>query len=221
MRRAIGFFVDEQLPSVFYDGDTVFFYDPRDLSTITKDGGNIITRWNDRLSSGRDLVIGSALWVDPGTVRFNGTDQYLATADFAWPVPIFIYIIFKQITWAHVRIILSPASNDMYVYQYTPTPNIALYSGVLLHTNPDIAVGTWAILRALFNGANSKLITDDNAPVPGDAGAVNNGNGFWIGRRLAPLSPLYSNIEVEAIVGRKSTVGEAEIYNYLVPRKPV
>ena len=183
MRRAIGFFVDEQLPSVFYDGDTVFFYDPRDLSTITKDGGNIITRWNDRLSSGRDLVIGSALWVDPGTVRFNGVDQYLATNNFAWPVPIFIYIILKQITWTHTRIILCPNTSNMYLYQFSVTPNVALLSGIQLNSNPDIAVGEWGILRALFNGVNSKIITNDNAPVTGDSGATNTGNGFMVGRR--------------------------------------
>jgi len=209
------------IPSVLRDGNTVAWYDYNELSTITKDGDEHVTRWNDFLGSGNDLVTvgGTPHWSANG-ILFDGTGDYLKTASWVLSQPQFFYMVIKQITWTDSDDIFDGFDNANRVVfaQRTGTPNIAVYAlgGGFVADNVDLAINTWGIVRLLANGASSKIIIDANAPTTGDPGASGT-NGLTLGCRFS-CDTGWANIEVKEIIMRDvadAAGDEAIIYAYL------
>jgi len=204
-------------PEVINDGNTVAWYIASELSTITKDGGNIVSRWNDYLESGRDLVTGSALWVNPDYIQFDGISQYLKCAGFTLIQPEFIYIIFKPVTWTNLDYIFDGnATNSGRVRQDTVTPRVIMSAGTDLGNCDDLVLNTWAIMRCRFDGANSKIQINESTAITGNCG-IYNMSGFTLGSR-GTVDARFSNIHVREIILRKiadDTEDETAIYNYL------
>jgi len=194
-----------------------FWYDPSDLTTITKDGADIVSRVNDKLGNGKDLVTGSALWT-ADTLLFNGTDQYLRTGTWAWSQPGMIYMIVKQVSWSNSDTIFDGYNlNTAKLMQKTPTPNLSMYAGTAYVCDSNLLpVGTWGIIRVYFSGVNSRLTINDNTPVTGNPGTSNLA-GFTLGRP-GNYNDVYGNFQVKDVIGMPSTEGEDEIYNWLVTR---
>jgi len=133
---------------------------------------------------------------------------------FIWNQPEFIYIVFRQVTWAANAFIFDGnATNTGVLQQIVLTPNLSAYAGIASAVNTNLAINTWGIVRVLFNGATSKLQVNATAATTGNFGAIDM-NGFTLGRPGNTASN-YSNIEVKEIIGRSSAVGEAAIYAYL------
>src|ERR1035437_6234377 len=91
-------------PTVLTDGNTVAWYDFNQLSTVTKDGGTgEVSRWNDYLGSGHDLLQSVAtrypIWSSDG-ITFDGSNDYMRAVDFTLNQPEFIYIVFKNVSWS-------------------------------------------------------------------------------------------------------------------------
>jgi hypothetical protein len=144
---------------------------------------------------------------------FDGIAHFMRTAEMALTQPTFVYALIKQITWTNTDIIFDGGtSNSSTLKQAGVTPQILANAGTNSSVEGNLALDTWGIVRVLFNGANSKLIVNDNAPVTGDFGASNMGN-LSLAARGVPA--LYSNIQVAEILLRHSTDGESVIYNYL------
>ncbi|MBU1777968.1 MAG: hypothetical protein KJ899_15185, partial [Gammaproteobacteria bacterium] len=98
IRHAIGFFASTAPSYPASLANRLFWYDPSDLTTITKNGSDIVSRVNDKLGNGRDLVTGSALWT-ANTLLFDGITEYLQSGTFVWEQPCMIYAIINQVTW--------------------------------------------------------------------------------------------------------------------------
>lgn len=204
-----------------YDGNTVGWYIASDLTTITKDGANLVSRWNDKLGSGRDLlqavVLNQPLWVLNDGILFDGIANFMKTASFTWDQPEFIYIVLKQVTWTNLDIIFDGNTGLSGAFeQYPSTPALITNNGgTLSPNNTNLPVNTFGIVRVLFNGVNSKIIVNDTLPVTGNFG-VNNMSGFTLGTRGSISA--YSNIQVKEIICRNVFDNESDetaIYNYL------
>lgn len=191
-----------------------FWYDPSDLTTITKDGADIISRVNDKLGNGNDLVAGSALWT-ANTVLYDGSSQVLASGAIAAMVqPCVISIIIKHITWtANDRWFDGYIYNSARITQAVSSPNIRAYAGLSSGTL-SVPLDTWGVLTVIFNGANSWLQWNDGTPVEGNFGAGNPG-GIRIGNSLGGGA---GNIQHKDFIAMPGTTKNADIYNWLVTR---
>jgi len=206
-------------PGVLYDGNTVAWYKHNDLTNITIDGAMRVSQWNDRLGSGHDLLQGLAakqpLWSMADGVLSDGINDYLSDI-FVYNQPEMIYFVGRQVTWTNNDCIFDGigAGNGL-LQQILLTPQIRLNAGVILGNNFDWILNTFSILRILFNGINSFLQVNQNAPLAGNAGA-NNMGGFVLG--ASGVFGNYGNIGVKEIILRNVADGagvQAQIYNYL------
>lgn len=215
--------------NIAHDGNTVAWYLADDLTTVTKDGSNLVSKWADKLASGHDLLQATGtnqpLWVSPGTIRFDGIDNSMATTNFGYVQPEMIYLLFKLITWNATQgmIIDGLGYEELYVHTHTISPKISNYiSGSGWGQDLDIDINTYGILRICSKGVGSFLKWNDNIPKDGSFGVRNMG-GIKIAAYGALAAYHCSNIEVKEIICRKvvdDANTEESIYNYLVTRKP-
>src|ERR1035437_7652790 len=88
--------VASSYPSILTDGNTVAWYDFNQASTITKDASNNVSRWNDYLGSGHDLIQATTankpVWSANGILS-DGVTKIMKTATFTYNQPEFIYIV--------------------------------------------------------------------------------------------------------------------------------
>lgn len=188
-----------------------------ELPTITKDGSNLVSQWNDMRGSGRDLLATGTqrpTWTANG-VLFNGFTNVIK-AIFDWNQPEWILICLKQLTWTNGAYIMDGNSNaSARIWDVTPSPNIQQYAGVEGSPNGNLTVNTLMILRALFSGLNSYTQVNETAKVISNAG-VNNADALTIGAR-GGLNSGYSNILVTDIIALDENPADADntgLYNY-------
>jgi hypothetical protein len=139
------------------DGDTWAWYKYDESSTITKDGSNSVTVWNDFLGGVNNLTNygGTPLWSNDG-VLFNGTDEYLHTGSKTLSNVVSIYIVFRQISWTLNDIISAGyAGSAGLLYQNPTTSKLNTYSGGFMGSDGTMDVNEWGIVRMMFNGASS------------------------------------------------------------------
>lgn len=182
------------------DGNTVGWYEASELSTITKDGSNIVSRWNDKLGAGHDFVTGSCLWVSPDYMSFNGTNQHLKCNTFVWNQPMEIYAVIKQVTWtADDWIWDGETASVMHLNQQGVSPNVTFNSGTgkIITTLP---LNSWALIRVRYRGTTSRIQINNDAEWVGNLG-TNNASGFWLGRYPA-VAIRYGNFHVKEIICR-------------------
>lgn len=215
---ALGFTRGGGTPPILWDGNSVAWFDM--AKNITKDGSNRISEWGDYSESGHPLLQAGADSIKPvltaDGVLFDGVDDYLKCASFTLNQPEFIYIVFRQLSWTRYEQIFDGNGNSTgYLMQDAATPDLKIsagtQSGVISPT-----LNTFVIVRALFNGASSKLILNDGTPVTGNFGAANM-MGFTLGVKGSASSG-FSHCEVKEAIIRKiadTAPNEAAIYNYL------
>jgi hypothetical protein len=202
-------------------GNTVAWYDSYDLTTITKDGGNLVSRWNDKLGGGHDLLQATGtnqpLWVLNDGVLFDGIDNFMVTGNFAFAQPMICYIILKQVTWFNGAYILSGGANLPAIRQLNGSPEIDAVTsqGAVYYPNNNLAVGDYGIVRLFFNGASSKIQVNATAAVTFDSGT-----DAFAKIHIGSQNPTqyFSNVQFKEIIYRDSTASEADIYNYLASK---
>jgi hypothetical protein len=224
-QNAIGFWSASapSYPACIDDGHH-WWYDPTDLTQVTKDGSNLVSSIQTKGIVGRPLLQANdskkPLWVEGGTIRFDGVDDFIKTASFTWNQPCFVYMTVKQITHTHLdRFINGSIGGNGIIQQISPSPRIRAVAGTASTATSDLTIDTWGIIRVLFYGANSKLQVNNNIPIIGDFGSENL-SGLTIGS--SSIGGNSSNIEVKDIICCDTTdvANETEIYNWLVTRKP-
>lgn len=204
-------------PDVLNDGNTVGWYIFDEMTTITKDGADLVSDWEDYLGSGHDIEqagpANQPLWTANGIV-FDGS-EHMAGA-FTLVQPTHIYIVIKQVTWTNWDYIFDGDTQDGgAVMQNATTPGLKAFAGSFSAQDDNLALDTWGIIRALFDGASSELIVDDNTPVTGNWGSGDM-DGFTLGG--AGNGGAESDIIVKEVILRKiadSSGDETDIYNYL------
>lgn len=194
-----------------------------DLTTFTRTG-EAISEWRDKIGSGRDLsspISGNYPSRKLNGVLFDGLTRYIRGL-FTFNQPCFVYLVFMPISWTSGRVIFDKginSANYALLQQYnTNTPNIAAFAGSYSAESPHCTVGSMHVVRVLFNGANSKLIVDNNAPITGNFGN-NPMGGLTLGAYYSTGAGGLSNILVKECILMSNDSGESDIYSYCEKRK--
>jgi hypothetical protein len=227
------------ISTLLRDGNTLAWYDAFDLATITKNESNVVTRINDRLGSGRDLLTGSCGWNSARGLTFNGVDQYLKSAAWTANQPIMVYIVLKVREWQTGRALLDGfAYNTARLYEDGGTDGYTLFlrmsaGGTMSNLNRGLSVNAWGVVKLLFKGADSFMKVDDNpitdpanimydGPMFGDFGSGNAG-GFTLGSKGGVTRVDFANIDVAEIIIRKvqENVNDEALINSYLRRKNI
>jgi hypothetical protein len=211
-------------PAVISDGSTFGWYIASDLTTVTKDGSNKVSLWQDKLASGHDLsadityaTLFYPTWSANG-ITFDGVYNVLHTTAFTLNQPAFIYIVLKEPTSVlYSRFFDGYQGTDCGgVYDHT-TYIQQVVGGSTDASLSALSANTWVIMRSLFNGSSSKLIVNNGTPATG-AGTLNSTalGGFTLGGSAEWSNS--SNIVVKEVIVRAasdSSANQTLIYNYL------
>lgn len=214
------------IPAETLDANTVAWFAADDLTSITKDGSNLVSSWNDKSGKGNHLLQATGtrqpLWVTPNIIRFNGTSQWMMTAPFTWARPNFIYMVVKILSVTALdRIFDGNLENKTSLYQTGTGNNYEMHGGAV-GTGIVIPSGVYVITRFGMNsdGPNSKFQLNDESVLNITDIGSNGMNGFTLGKGGggAGNAYRYSNIEVKEIICRKildDANTQARIYAYL------
>lgn len=208
--------------SVPADGHTVGWYIADDLTTITKDGSNLISAWNDKLGSGHNLLATTTqrpTWSSTG-VQFNGIGNTMA-GTFAFAQPEFIYIVAKvSSTSQDYSMLFNGSTYGPNSYGYlrlmSSSPVFVIGAGSEISNSANLYANLFVIFRILFKDVSSKSIINMESPVTGDSG-ITNMDGFRVGASNSDGGGA-ANMEVKEIILRNvsdSPSDEESIYNYL------
>lgn len=165
-----------------FDANTVLLYDgDLELSTAT---------WGNQASGSHDITFDNTPTVISGAInghdaiRFDGATEDGRTTTPAISQPYTIYIVFKQITWGSILQVLDDGvvNNAGDLLQLTASPNLRMYAGESLSSDPDLALNTYGIMSLVFNGASSEIRTNTSAAVTGNAGTSDR-DGIALGAR--------------------------------------
>ena len=213
---------DSTVTNVISDGHTLAWYKFDDLSTVTKDGSNLVAEWADYLMSGRDLIQATGTnqpeWKSTG-IEFNGSDNFMKTDTFAYDQPIMIYMVLNPITSTSGDVVYDgyAAANIVYFFQNAVSPSVTLKTSSTIIDATTATTNTYHIYRCLINGTSSKLVIDAVETTGSlTTGGTYNIGGFTLGSTHAGGS--CSNIAVKEIILRNivdSEEDEEYIYNYL------
>lgn len=169
----------------------------RNATGVTEAGG-FASQWDDYSGNGRHLVQGTGTnqpAYSAGVFTFDGVDNYMKiTADAALIQPTTLYFVGKQVTWTNNEYLWDGNTiASCFVRQIDLTPQIEAYAGTGSANSSDLAVNTYGIVCAKFNGASSSLRVNNNAAITGNFGAGNMG-GLYLGSTGGAAS--FSNIAV-------------------------
>lgn len=204
-------FVRAQSPAAWFQFNTGI--------TVTGQG---VSQWDDQSGNGRHLKQGTdgarpALQAD-GSILFNGTDEYLKCDAFTLVQPETVYILGTHVTWTGAsqgHWCDGEANNSMAIWDEGTTPEIDAFAGSRVGRNANLAVDTYGVVVAVFNGASSVLQVNNTTPVAGDCGAADAG-GFTLGASGNGGAP--SNIQAkESIIfpAAHGAATRARIIRYL------
>jgi len=200
-------------PLILKDGNTVAWYDSTDLSTITKDGSNIVSRVNDKLKSGHDLVEGACSLGEYG-FTFNGINQYMKALTFPLVQPTVIYLVLRDI--GHTGRIVDGNTNAGGLVAFGAGTYITATSAGA--TLSEYGLTKWSIIRATFNAANSLIKINEIKTITGAGNAgTRSMNGITFSRYNEGNTAFGSFAFKEAIFRKSadSEIDQAIIYNYL------
>jgi hypothetical protein len=206
--------------NVIRDGATVAWYDSSDLTTITKDGSDYVSRWADKLGSGRDLIQATAAkqpkWFVTDGILFDGVDDSIKAA-FTFIQPETIYLVFKPIVWTINKKVIDGNTLNALPFKmvnYANRYGFGLQDSELLITN-----GTLAIIRIkIINNIATEILNNTTTIVGAKTG---NMTGISIGSSYNDAYADWSNIQVKEIILRNvvdSPADETTIYNYLAAK---
>jgi len=187
---------------------------------ITLDEADSVVTWANSLGDCSDLGVGTANTARKPTfvgdsITFNGVQNVMYSLAVAINQPVTIYIVLNQISWEDENRLFGGES--AYVKEDYSTPDIRLYAGSSSSRMDDLAIGTRAIIRAVFDGANSSLQVNENTAWEG-SGGTNNFDRFVIGNNVYNDYTNNSNISVFEIIIRLTadSAGDQQlIYDYL------
>lgn len=127
------------------------------------------------------------------TVLFDGSNDYLKADAFTLNRPTTVVLVFKQVTWTVLDYVYdgnTAASGAL--LQNSTTPGLQIHAGNNV-AQIGLALDTFGVDRAAFNGASSEHQVNGGGVTVADAGAGNPG-GFTLGARGDNANA--SNIEV-------------------------
>jgi hypothetical protein len=212
---------ESTVPVSITDANLKGRYNVSDLTKITKNGSNVCSQWRCLYGVGPNINLnwGTPHYRSTGIYSNSANNDFMFSAAFATVgrnQPEMIYAIFKILSSTpSSRLMDSNFTDRAALFESATVPgDLAIYAnGAVVSAYTNASVGSWHVLRILFNAASSKLIIDDGAPVSGNIGV---GGGTVLALFGRGNGSLPSNIEFNDILLRNGTdaANETEIYNY-------
>lgn len=206
-------------------GNTKGWFDVSDLSNVTKVWNTVkwaVGNLGDKSVNNKDLTQANEVLkpvFTPDMISFPGV---MKTPAFTWNQPVTIYLFMKQNAWTATKCIIDGNVNySANIQQFHATPELIAYAGSLSGNNGNLAIGTWGIVKCVFNGVSSKIQVNSTAAVTGDFGAANAG-GFTVGANASGADG--SSISIREIITRDvadSAPNEAAIDDYLTKKNTI
>lgn len=192
------------LSSLLNDGNTKAWFQQGIGITVTGSG---VSKWADQSGNGNDLNQGTdaarpAKQTD-GSILFDGAAHYLKASAFTLNAPETIYLVMKEISWTDADHILDGnTTNAGAIVQggVGGSPYIILYAGSDAANNNNLAIGSYGILSAVFNGASSSLTVNSTTATTGNPG-VGNLSGLTLAASGGGVGQ-YANIQVKELIVR-------------------
>lgn len=163
------------------------------------------SQWDDASGNARHLLQATATNRPAkqanGSLLFDGVDNFMRTAPFTLNQPFTEYLLMQQVTWGSNRYFSDGAtlnSTILGVGGAVVEPQFEMFAGANAATNGNLAVNTYAVVVAVFNGASSLDRVNNTTEVTGNAGA-NNAGGFTLGGG-GDVAANFSNIQVKEVI---------------------
>jgi hypothetical protein len=197
--------------------DMVFWHDASDSSSITKDGSNKVSQWNDKSGNAHHLTSsggdrpewnsGSRNSLD--TVDFQGNVFMKHSAFTVEAQPLTLILVFQAPTQAQIPIDGLGSSDRIFVGTGGSNNILKIWAGTTLAGNATIA-GNWSYGQAVFNGTSSSHdFTDgtNSTTASGDSGS-NGSNGLTVGVLWNAASDFWNGEIAEIIMYGKEVTGD-------------
>jgi len=231
LRKVLAFFSDDGEFSPANINGLVGWYDASDVSTITE-SSNLVSAMGDKSGNLNDLsqlVGANQPLTNQGTqngrnfIRFDGLSKNLSRSTFtngtiSQPHWVFMAIDTANTVTATRNFIDSAnATNRATVYQVTSSRTLGMYVTQSLNSHVMPAEGTWVIISAKFDGANSEQYLNGASGGAGDPG-TSDFIGLTLGARYDEAqSPDFDFGELIIAEGDQSG-NRLEIESYLTER---
>ena len=175
-----------------------------------------VSQWNDQSGNGNHLVqatggaqpvVTAAAINGLPAITFDGVDDRMAVA-FALVQPITVFAVVRQDTWVSTRYLWDGATSDtMRCFQQTATPGISIAAGSTIGPNNNLAVATFGLITAVYDGASGALQINSTAETAGAIGA-GNGGGITLGARANGTVPGNIAFAEVIVMAANATAGE-------------
>ena len=157
------------------------WYDASDVSTITKDGGNNVTTWNDKSATNKSLVntlAGKPVYTTnvqnglPG-IYFSGSTTGISSNAFSIASPMTMFLVVRPTGWSTgtTQNITSMPGGVMEAQKTNGATSLLLYNGATL-TGGSLVNNTPYIITMIGNGGSSSIQINNNTPTTGTAGSA-------------------------------------------------
>ena len=171
---------------------------------ITSSAG-FASQWNDQSGNSRHLKQATAT-NQPAvqsdlSILFDGSDNFMKCDAFTLNQPETVYLLGKQVTWSSGDYWCDGNIDARMIIQQTnlgASPQLRLFAGLGTGSNSDLAVDTYGVIAAVFNGASSVLQVNKGTAVTGNVGA-NNAAGFTLGASGGVVAG-FSNIRIKEVL---------------------
>lgn len=209
---------------ILQDGNTILSVDAfnEDAFTFTTDENGKLrpSSWDDEFGLNNDLLqptLTKQPIYNDGSVIFDSVDDFMEAAyASAKTQPLFYYAVIRQDAWvANMCLWDGNEASQLIMMQNGTSPGLKAHSGSYSPENSGLLIGKWGILRVLYNGLNSKFITNDDTPKTGDFG-TDQSTGFCLGSQSGTHG--WSAISVRCMIirsGVPTEIEESAIYNGL------
>lgn len=146
--------------------------------------------------------------------KYDGANDFIRST-FVLNQPCTYYIVFSQITWTLNERIIDGSVAQAMIFQSAVTPRCRAQASGVASTEIILALGTFGIATAIYNGANSSLRLNDGASPIANIGG-NNPGGVVLGARTDGAVNGNINIgELLVFSDELSTADDARVLSFL------
>lgn len=184
--------------------ETDHFYSGNKVGDIFVSNGSKSLNDNNKVKQvlGNHATTVQTLNTRPVNGVFDGVNDYLYSP-IVLNQPIWVYIVFKQISWQINDTIFNGATGDAYckLYQSSATPSLRINAGSASVNFTQAAIGEYVILSMRFWGNWGIIRKNLNAQITGFATGTRSISGLFLG---TDIGVNFGNFEFEEAIFRSN-----------------